>query len=351
MALHKVVVITGGSSGIGRSTAALFAHHGWRIGLIARGRQGLEESARDIAATGSLVATAQADVSDSIALSDAVLSITNQLGPVDVWVNCAGNGVYGRFGDVPETDFHRITEVTYHGTVNGTRIALAHMRERGQGTIINICSAAAFHGLPLMSSYSGAKAAVRAFGQAVRGELKLENSPIRLRSIFPPAVNTPFFSHAISHMGWPARPVGPVYQPQVIAQGIWLAAKQGNSDTVVSGTAALFSLACRISPTLIGWCMGRLKFERQTTHSESAYACLEPTVHAASTQSLGTRGPFGALARNWSAHLWLKARLSAPADVIAHRGSPLSAPALQSKPDPQAPHQERADLALQSSDS
>ena len=124
----------------------------------------------------------------------------------DVWINCAGNGVYGRFASVPEAEFDRVTAVTYGGTVNGCRIALALMRAAGGGTIVNVCSAVAFHGLPLMTSYSGAKAAVRGFAQALQAELTIERSRIRVSVVFPPAVNTPFFSHAVSHMGWPAPP-------------------------------------------------------------------------------------------------------------------------------------------------
>lgn len=351
--LHRVVVITGGSSGIGRSTGMLFARRGWRVGLIARGRQGLCESADDIVAAGSRAATALADVTDGEALSQAAAAITAQLGPIDVWINCAGNGVYGRFDDVPAEDFRRVTDVTYHGTVNGTRVALASMRERGQGVIINVCSAAAFHGLPLMSSYSGAKAAVRAFGEAVRAELRLERSRIRLRSVFPPAVNTPFFSHAISHMGWPARPVGPVYQPEVIAEGIWLAVQHGKADTVLSGTAAVFALACRISPALIAWCMGKLKFDCQATRDQSAYDLLEPTVHVASERALGPRGPFNAYARKWSAHVWVKAISAATLRLFAfsHHKSQLSDAVSPPTPDSQAPDQEQADLALRFGDS
>ncbi len=351
--LNRVVVITGGSSGIGRSTGVLFARRGWQVGLIARGRQGLSESAHDIVAAGSRVATARADVTDGDALSAAAKAITEQLGPIDVWINCAGNGVYGRFDDVPEEDFRRVTDVTYHGTVNGTRVALANMRKRGQGVIINVCSAAAFHGLPLMSSYAGAKAAVRAFGEAVRAELRLERSQIRLRSVFPPAVNTPFFSHAISHMGWPARPVGPVYQPQVIAEGIWLAVKHGKADTVVSGTAAAFSLACRISPALIAWCMGKLKFDCQVTSDQSAYDLLEPTVHVASERALGPCGPFSAYARKWSVHVWMKTASSAIFRLFAFSRykSQLSDAASPPTPVSPSPDQERADLALRFGDS
>src|SRR3954471_13484487 len=126
----RVVVITGGSSGIGRCTAGLFARRGWRVGLIARGEQGLAASRRDVEAAGARGATAQADVADSKALAEAADAIVAALGPIDAWINCAGNGVYGRLEDVSEREFQRVTDVTYHGTVTGTRLALAHMRER-----------------------------------------------------------------------------------------------------------------------------------------------------------------------------------------------------------------------------
>ena len=301
----RVVVITGGSSGIGRCTASLFARQGWSVGLIARGGEGLAASCADIEASGAAAAAVRADVTNSIALGDAATAIVALLGPIDVWINCAGNGVYGRFGDVPVAEFQRVTDVTYHGTVNGTRVALAHMRQRGHGSIVNVCSAAAFHGLPLMSSYAGAKAAVRAFGQAIRGELKIERSPIRVTTVYPPAVNTPFFSRAVSHMGWPARPLWPVYQPEVVAQGIWQAVVSGRPEMPISGTAALFSLASRITPALIGWCMGRLGFERQSNRDQSARELHDPTLFEASERVFGVHGSFGKWAKGWSSHLWL----------------------------------------------
>lgn len=121
-AVPRVVIVTGASSGIGRCTAALFARRGWRVGLIARGAAGLLAARHDGEAAGACVATAQADVADSAALAEAAEAIIAALGPADVWINCAGNGVYGRFDDVPEAEFQRVTDVTYHGTVNGTRV-------------------------------------------------------------------------------------------------------------------------------------------------------------------------------------------------------------------------------------
>ena len=301
---NRVVVITGGSSGIGRCTAAQFAREGWHVGLIARGTAGLEASAADVRSAGARAAAAVADVVDSAALRRAAYAIADVLGPPDAWINCAGNGVYGRFSTVPEAEFDRVTDVTYRGTVNGCRVALDMMRPRGRGAVVNVCSASAFHGLPLMTSYSGAKAAVRGFSQALQAELAIERSPIRVSTVFPAAVNTPFFSHAVSHMGWPARPAPPVYQPDVVAAGIRMAVRTGRAEVIVTGTAAVFSLATRISPRLIAHAMTRLGFEGQLTRDPAA-TCLEcPTLFAPSDQAAPVYGPFGHMARRRSLHLW-----------------------------------------------
>lgn len=336
----RVVIITGGSSGIGRCTAALFARRGWKVGLIARGKEGLAASRRDIEAAGGCAATAQAEVTDGPALARAADAIVAELGPVDVWINCAGNGVYGRFDDVPQREFQRVTDVTYHGAVNGTRVALANMRPRDTGNIVNVCSAIAFHGLPLMSSYAGAKAAVRAFGQAVQGELRLERSRIRISTVFPPAVNTPFFSHAVSHMGWPARPAWPVYQPEVVAQGIWQAVISGRREMTISGTAAAFSLANRISPGLIAWCMSRFGIERQLTRDPDTCRLQEPTLFAVSQRLFDVHGPFGKGARKHSMHLFAErqftAVMSACRRVWPRRARPPETPlpSIHARPDP-----------------
>ena len=302
---RRTVIITGGSSGIGRCTAVLFARHGWRIGLIARGGAGLAAAAAEARAAGGEAAIAIADVTVSAALGAAADAIVAELGPPDVWINCAGNGVYGRFSSVPEAQFEQVTAVTYGGTVNGCRVALALMAPGGRGTIVNVCSAVAFHGLPMMTSYAGAKAAVRGFAQALRAELRIEGSAIRVSTIFPPAVNTPFFSHAVSYMGWPARPVPPVYQPEVVAAGIHLAVSLGRAEMVVSGTAAAFCLVSRLSPRLVGFLMTRLGLDGHVTRDPEAERLQEPTLFAPSAVASPIHGPFGRYARRRSFQLWL----------------------------------------------
>ncbi len=294
----------------------MFASKGWRVGLIARGHAGLSDAAGELRARGASVCTASADVACSHELGGAAQLLAAELGAPDVWVNCAGNGVYGRFAEVPCREFDRVTAVTYGGTVNGCRAAMALMEPRRRGTIVNVCSASAFHGLPLMTSYAGAKAAVRCFGQALRAELRIARSPIRISTVYPPAVNTPFFSHAVSHMGWPARPAPPVYQPEVIAAAIYLAAVRGTPEMLVSFTVVAFSLVNRVAPGLIAYTMTRLGFDGQLTRDSIAAELEAPTLFSPSAVSSPVHGPFGRRARGVSVQLWLArlwpARPSAP---------------------------------------
>ncbi len=302
---RRTVIITGASSGLGRCSAILFARRGWKVGLIARGEAGLAAAAADVRTAGGQAAVAIADVTSSPRLRAAAEAIIAELGQPDVWINCAGNGVYGRFTNVPEAQFDHVTAVTYGGTVNGCRIALDLMRRQGRGTIVNVCSAIAFHGMPMMTSYAGAKAAVRCFAQALRAELRIERSRIRVATVFPPAVNTPFFSHAVSHMGWPARPAPPVYQPEVVAAGIYLVALRGQPELTISGTAVAFSIISRLSPRLVAFLMTRLGLEGQTTNDPLAAELLVPTLFTPSATASPVHGPFGRHARRRSIQLWL----------------------------------------------
>ena len=296
-------MLTGASSGIGRCAALLFARRGWRVGLVARGEDGLRDAAREIGAAGGTAAWAAADVSDPAALDTAAARLHALLGSPDVWVNCAGNGVYGPFHRVTEAEFRRVTEVTYGGTANGTRTALRSMRARGAGTVVNVCSGIAFHGMPLLSSYSGAKAAVRGFTEAVRADLRSEDSAVRVALVFPPAVNTPFFAHAATYMPLPPRPMRPVYAPAVVAEGIWLAAA-GGRDVPVGAVTLLFAVAARRVPGLLGHAITRVGDKGQMTALPCA-AIRDPALFQPGAGTGAVDGPFGREARGTSTLLWL----------------------------------------------
>jgi short-subunit dehydrogenase len=261
----QVVVITGGSSGIGRSTALLFARRGWRVGLIARGRVGLEEVRAQIAGLGATVAIAEADVSDAAALAEAGAALSDALGPPDVWINNAGVGVFARFTEMPVEEFDRVTAVNYLGVVNGTRVALSFMRPRNKGRIVNVSSAIGLRGVSLQSAYAGAKWAMRGFAEAVRAELTHERSRVSVVTVYPPSVNTPFYNHAITRIDGLPRPPPPIYQPEPVAQGIFFAATSRRRDVLIGEQTVAVALANRVAPALADRLVGLLSARSQTS--------------------------------------------------------------------------------------
>src|SRR6185312_9010100 len=99
----------------------------------------------------------EADVADHARLQVAAERIESDLGPIDVWINNAMATIFAPVASIAPEEYRRATEVTYLGQVYGTMAALAVMRPRNRGTIVNIGSALAYRAIPLQSAYCGAK--------------------------------------------------------------------------------------------------------------------------------------------------------------------------------------------------
>ncbi|HEY1587738.1 MAG TPA: SDR family oxidoreductase, partial [Polyangia bacterium] len=183
----KVVVITGASAGVGRATAQRFAKDGASIALVARGEAGLEGARRDVEELGGRAIVCPADVADPWAVDAAAARAEAELGPIDVWINCAMVTVFGEFKDLTMDEFRRVTEVTYLGYVHGTHAALQRMLPRDAGTIVQVGSALAYRAIPLQSAYCGAKHAIRGFTDAVRTELMHDQSKVWITEVHMPA--------------------------------------------------------------------------------------------------------------------------------------------------------------------
>ncbi len=306
----RVAIITGGSSGIGLCTALLFARRGWRVGLIARSEEGLAAAAERVREAGGRVATAAADVTDSAALAAAAQRIESELGPMELWVNGAGIGLVARFTDTSEADFHRVLHITFLGQVNGTRVALASMTPRGRGTIVGIGSAVAYRAVPMMSAYSAAKWAVRGFYEAVRAELMHDRIPIHVAVVHPPATNTPFFSHAPAHFAAghetdSPRPPPPVYQPELVADAIWLAVTERRRDVKVSGSTEQFAVMNALVPGIMDWISALAGFVVQRTGRRDVAQLRAPALHEGKSAGV-IHGPFTREARSSSSQMWMQ---------------------------------------------
>jgi NAD(P)-dependent dehydrogenase (short-subunit alcohol dehydrogenase family) len=141
--MSRIVVITGGSAGIGRASARAFAERGADVALIARGGAGLAAAAQEIRATGRRALELQLDVADADAVEEAADQIERELGAIDVWVNNAMVSVFSPVLEMTAAEYRRVTEVTYLGTVHGTMAALRRMQRRDRGTIVQVGSALA----------------------------------------------------------------------------------------------------------------------------------------------------------------------------------------------------------------
>src|SRR5262245_23331363 len=172
------VVITGASAGVGRATAAAFAKHGASIGLIARGKAGLDGAQREVELLGGRAIAVVADVSDADQVEAAAREIEEELGPIDVWVNNAMASVFSPIKEMTADEFRRVTEVTYLGVVHGTLSALRRMLPRDRGVIIQVGSALAHRSIPLQAAYCAAKHAVLGFTESLWCELLHDKSHV-----------------------------------------------------------------------------------------------------------------------------------------------------------------------------
>jgi short-subunit dehydrogenase len=230
----QVVVITGGTAGVGRAVARRFAEDGARIAVLARGQYGLDATAAELVQLGaSRVIAIKCDVAHAEQVASAADRIERTLGPIDIWINNAMTTVFGKFQSLSPREYIRVTDVTYLGVVWGTRAALDRMLPRDRGTIVQVGSALAYRSIPLQAAYCGAKHAIRGFTDSIRSELIHQGSNVHLTMVQLPAVNTPQFGWCENHMPYEAQPVPPIYQPEVIADAIHAAAYRKRREVFV----------------------------------------------------------------------------------------------------------------------
>jgi NAD(P)-dependent dehydrogenase (short-subunit alcohol dehydrogenase family) len=261
----RVVVITGGTSGVGRAAAWQFVERGDRVALVARGEEALAATAEELRRISGEVKTFSADVTDAQALDDVVEEIQHEWGAVDVWVNSAAVVVLGRFHDIEHEDFDRVVDVVLNGTVNGTRAALRVMLPRNAGRIVQVGSAVAHHGVPLQSPYVSAKHAVHGFCDSLRAELIHDGSAVTVSEVNLPATNTPLYRSAKNLLPQKARPFAPVYQPEIAAGAVVRAADTGARRIDVTAATTAVDLADKFIAGVFERVLGHVGLDMQQT--------------------------------------------------------------------------------------
>jgi NAD(P)-dependent dehydrogenase (short-subunit alcohol dehydrogenase family) len=260
---RETVVVTGASAGVGRAVAHAFAKRGACVGMLARGKKGLDEAALEVEALGGRALPLSADVAEAEEVRAAALAVEERFGPIDVWVNDAMATIFAPVKEIEPADFERATRVTYLGTVHGTMAALERMRERDRGTIVQVGSALAYRAIPLQSAYCGAKFAVRGFTDSVRTELMHEGSGVWISMVQLPAVNTPQFSWCRTRLPDHPQPVPPIYQPDVPAEAVYFAAHHRRRELWVGWGAVKAIAGNQVAPSFADWYLARQGYESQ----------------------------------------------------------------------------------------
>ena len=187
---HKVTVITGGGSGIGKAIAEVFGRQGAKVFILDLNHDSAQKTASAIQASGFNASALSCNVADQNAVAVAVGKILARENRIDILVNSAGIAHIGKLENTDEEDFQKIFQVNVRGVYNAMRAVIGAMKKQGAGVILNLCSVAAMAGIADRFAYSMSKGAVLSMTRSVAKDYLQDN--IRCNCISPGRVHTAF---------------------------------------------------------------------------------------------------------------------------------------------------------------
>lgn len=234
----KVVVITGGSSGLGRETAVQFAGRGWFVVVAARRAAELEETlrlCRDAGGEGIAVAV---DVNRPEDLDRLVDQTVQARGGIDVWVNNAGVTLFAGLDGASFAEHRAVIETNLVGALAASRAVLPVFKRQRRGTMINVGSVLSHVAQPFVPAYVASKFGLRGLSEALRAQFADEPG-IRICSVYPFSIDTPHFESGANAMKHRARAIPPVQSPEKVARAIVGLAERPRRQVFVPGPIVL----------------------------------------------------------------------------------------------------------------
>jgi short-subunit dehydrogenase len=190
----KVMLVTGGGTGIGRALAEVLVQRGARVAIAGRRLHKLEETLAALPAESGAVAL-QADMSDWSSVKGLARSLLERFGHVDAVVNNAAVGFAGALEDLRPEEMDYLLKVDLVGPMWLTKLLLPSLRERPEAMLVNVCSLAGLVAIPNQSLYCAAKHGLRGFSEALRRELL--DSRVRVLTVYPGGVESELMSDAV----------------------------------------------------------------------------------------------------------------------------------------------------------
>jgi dehydrogenase/reductase SDR family protein 7B len=204
----KVVLITGGSSGIGRAAALRLAGHGARLALVARTPATLQQVVQEIRATGTEALAVPADVTDAAQCQQAISRAVAQYGRLDVLICCAGISMRSLLETSDLAALEQVMRVNFLGTLYPTYYAIPHVKQ-ARGSLIALSSLTGLRGIPSYALYSASKFAVQGLYESLR--LELAGAGVHVGVVSPGFVETPLRQRVLGPDGkpWALSPAPP----------------------------------------------------------------------------------------------------------------------------------------------
>lgn len=264
--MADTVLITGGSEGIGKETALLFANNGYNIVIAARHGDRLQTAAQEIENLGAAVLAIPTDVRDSEQVNTLVHKAIDRFGSIEVLINNAGRYISGPVEKFSLDDWHQTIDLNLWGYIHLIHAILPHFLERGQGTIVNVDSIGGKVATPYLVPYCTSKFAVTGLTESLHAELAPKG--IHVCGIYPNLIKSGFLERAI-FQGKDAQDaqarreqleqilkVPMVEKPSDVAQAIWDAVKHRRKEVLV-GSANLSNAVDKLLPGFLQWVFRR----------------------------------------------------------------------------------------------
>ena len=254
--LHgRRMLITGASSGIGRSLAELAAQRGLRLALAARSADTLEDLARVLRRGGAEAIAVPADVTAEADRQHLVQTVADHYGGLDILVNNAGVASYGHFANSSEAILRRIMEVNFFAPTELIRLAIPLLTAGQQPAVVNVTSMCGRRGMPGWPEYSASKFALCGMTEALRGELARFEIDVLL--IVPGLTSSEFSSHFLRNAGRAQINYAGGMPPALVAAKILEALAKNRAETVLGREAKVLLRLHKYVPGFVDWAMRR----------------------------------------------------------------------------------------------